>query len=175
MKKNNEDIRDSDPIAHHLLKIEWSVFGTVTWDDPMARIDSPEGEQLRRHDFDRFILKTATVFKLRPKNIAVYQSMERGAASQCHYHFLIAKKGLEKVTDIAQLCMTMEQIWKEVILADSPRNADAKRVDIVPFKSELHAEGVRYVTKRERNAAGQLDRVDFMSPRLMKMLKSLPE
>jgi|ERR1017187_1711180 hypothetical protein len=96
-----------NPIAGHLEKTSWSVFGTLTWDNDSATRFAPSTEAIHRKDFRWLVSKSASRLSLQTRNVAYYGKTEWGPAMRGHFNFLIARQGTEKVSPkvLAQPCM----------------------------------------------------------------------
>src|ERR1035437_2595006 len=102
--------KELNPIAYHLAKIEWAVFGTVTWDRDVATAYSDGAEQIRRADFHRLIGHACGHLRLRPRNLAIYGKTEWGGGMRGHYNFLVGRQGTEKSTPEI-MAATMQEFW----------------------------------------------------------------
>jgi len=96
--------------AFHLARVEWSVFGTLTWRDDARTRDTRASEQLRSGDFHWLIGMTCGRLSLRPRNLAIYRKTEWGLAKRGHCNFLIGRRGTEKTTPL-QLANTLQDLW----------------------------------------------------------------
>jgi hypothetical protein len=158
-----------DALLYHLADVEWSVFGTLTWDNWYRRLPAVNAEKLRRADFGLLKLNTCRLLNIRPKNLAYYHAMERGAG-ECHFHFLIARKGIER-HDPATVANMMQTLWNDNLKREANRKAGLGRAKIEPFDSARQSSGVAYCLKREFDESGnQLERQDYISPKLFKHL-----
>jgi hypothetical protein len=144
-----------NPICFNLLKLDWAIFGCLTWRTASYRRDNPEVDQKRFNSFYSLIRRTCKELDLKEEEIEFFVTSERGRASECHLHFLIGRKGLREVA-LNRICLTMQFLWNR-----NPQfrgnGIDANRTqwgaggqrDIVPFDHKRKFEGVAYVCKRE--------------------------
>lgn len=135
--------KELNPIAYHLAKIDWAIFGTLSWMDDSATRYSEAAEQIGQRDFRRFILHTCTRLKLRPRNLAIYGKTEWGGGMRGHYNFLVARHGT-KDTPPELLAATMLKYW-------SKKHGLAK---IEPFDAKRQWDGVSYQSKQEFDDSG---------------------
>lgn len=154
--------KNLNPIAGHLEKITWSVFGTLTWDNDSATRFAPSTERLHKKDFHWLVCKSASRLKLQSRNVAYYGKTEWGAAMHGHFNFLIARQGTEKVAPEV-LAATMQEIW----------TAQRRRSEVVPFDANRQQAGVRYQSKLEFEANGEpICPAEIISRALNVMLKN---
>lgn len=155
------------PYRYHLQHVPWAVFGSLTWSDRSKRIDTNMARYRRYQDFTHLLFLTKKHFGIRPQNFAYYQCMEWSLADECHYHFLIAKRGTEKVSP-ALLAGKMENMWM--------RDKCIGRAVVKPFDDARHLAGVSYCLKREYDFQGrERERYDNPSPVLLRRLKRAGE
>src|ERR1700733_5156843 len=150
------------PIVYSLLNIEWSVFGSLTWEHPEYRKDTQTSERLRFKDFNLLIRRTCQLLHLDKDAIQFYVTSERGDSCECHLHFLIARNGLRGVP-VTKVCLTQNYLWASNLqlttkAIESNRTLKGFRgvAKIEPFDQKRQVEGVCYVCKRE---------IDFLSGR----------
>lgn len=153
--------KNLNPIAGHLEKIAWSVFGTLTWDNDSAKRFAPSTERLHKNDFRWLVNKSASRLKLQTRNLAYYGKTEWGAAIHGHFNFLIARQGTEKVSPEV-LAATMQEIW----------STQQRRAEIVKFDANRQRQGVRYQSKLEFEANGEpICPAEIISRALISMLR----
>ena len=99
-----------NPIAYHLAKIDWSQFGTLSWDRDAATSYSEASEQIRQNDFYRLIGHTCGRLRLRPRNLAIYGKTEWGMGMRGHFNYLVSRDGT-KDTPPELLAATMLEYW----------------------------------------------------------------
>jgi hypothetical protein len=136
--------KNLNPIAGHLEKISWAVFGTLTWDNDSDTRYAIATERIHRKSFQWLVCKSAARLKLQTRNVAYYGKTEWGAAMHGHYNFLIARQGTENVSPEA-LAATMQDIW----------TAQRRRAEIEPFDPNRQRQGVRYQSKLEFENTGE--------------------
>ena len=136
--------KNLNPVAGHLEKICWSVFGTLTWDNDSATRFAPSTERIHKKDFHWLVCKSASRLKLQTRNVAYYGKTEWGAAMHGHFHFLIARQGTEKVSPEV-LAATMQEIW----------TAQRRRAEVTPFDANRQRAGCQYQSKLEFEANGR--------------------
>jgi hypothetical protein len=154
----NKEINGS---TFHLLKIDWAVTGTLSWERNFATRCSDTAEQIRQEDFHRFIQNTCGSLKLRSRELPIYGKTEWGAAMRGHYNFLIGRQGTkETAPDV--LAATMQEIW----------SSEHGRARIEPFDANRHRQCVIYQSKREFDGGGNpLSNPEFISRVLKAMFK----
>jgi hypothetical protein len=159
------------PYLYHLRKIPWAIFGTLTWSDSTRRRDTPHAEWLRCEDFKGLIGATCGQFRLRRKNLALYHALEWGKAEECHFHFLIAKNGVERVA-APILAETVQNLWR---FALKPFDGTAPGIGLAvvkPYDDAQNLNGVDYCLKREFDSKGQeRERFDFLSKSLLRLIE----
>ena len=149
------DYNKTHPIFDSLIRIEWEIFGSMTWNNRLYRRDTPEAEKKRFADFYLLIRRACQLLDLEKDEIEFFVTNERGVAGECHLHFLIAKRGLRKVA-VDIVCLTLNFLWAKNVQLTTP-SIDANSApmggrgvaDIKPFDQKRKVEGVRYVCKRE--------------------------
>ena len=102
--------RSFNPWAYHLYKIDWSVFGTGTYENDYLAYNTDRAEKLRQIDFRYFIACVCAKHRLRIKNLLFYGKTEWGANKRGHYNFLIGRRGTEKVSPEI-LAASMQELW----------------------------------------------------------------
>jgi len=93
-----------------LIKIEWAVFGVLTWKDPRYRAMTGLGIDARDKEFWDFIMGMCVELRLRSKYVGVYKADEFDPHKHGHIHFLIAKDGLAGV-EPRVLVETLKENW----------------------------------------------------------------
>lgn len=157
--------KNVNPIAVHLEKIAWSVFGTLTWDNDSATRFATSTERIHQKDFLWLICKSASRLRLQTRNLAYYGKTEWGTAIHGHFNFLIARPGTEKVSPEV-LAATMQELW----------TAQRRRAEVVPFDANRQREGVRYQSKLEfENNGEQICPAEIISRALKMMLRKNAE
>jgi len=136
--------KNLNPIACHLEKISWAVFGTLTWDNDSATRFAPLAERIHKKDFQWLVCKSASRLRLQTRNVAFYGKTEWGAAMHGHFNFLIARQGTGKVSSEV-LAATMQELW----------TARRLRAEIEPFDANRQRQGVSYQSKLEFEANGE--------------------
>lgn len=137
--------RTLNPYAYHLAKVDWSVFGTLTWEQDIFCDYTLDAELLRRGDFYWLICVACKKLKLRQRRLAIYRRTEFSQGMRGHCNFLIAKRGAEKVTS-RELAHTLTRIWTQ----ESWKGLAV----IQPFDIERHLNGITYQSKREFDSFG---------------------
>jgi hypothetical protein len=163
------------PFLYHLQKVEWHVFGTLTWKDESRRGDNAQAQRNRREDFNWLLMNTAKAFKKRLKQFKVYRCNEFGAAGECHYHYLIARNGLESIS-AEKISNLMNYYWNSYLSPfDRLNQLGIGHAVVMPFEQAMHSRGVCYCCKIEFDEIGrQRERDDYLSEGLMKLIKSIP-
>lgn len=138
------NFRTFNPDAYHLVKVNWSVQGCLTWKtDGFTNYNYGQwGEDLRRNDFQNLLDITCAKLKLRKRELVYYHKTEWGGAMLGHFHYLIGTQGIRNISP-ALLAQTMQDIW-------------AHKAEIEPFDNQLVANGVNYVTKYEFDSRGNI-------------------
>lgn len=158
------------PYLYRLADVEWAVFGTFTWKAPSRRRDTWKAEELRRHDFRDFLGALCGRLKLKRKHLALYHTMEWGAAQECHFHFLIARGAFKPESD-AELAQTIQDLWTKDFEPFDSKVAGAGTAVVVPYDKAKEHPAVEYCLKREFDSFGSpRERLDFISPALMRLL-----
>ena len=156
--------RSYNPFAYHLEKIDWAIFGTITFRDDAFTYDSNLSEELRKNECRKLIGKAATKLRLRQRRLLYYGKSEFGAGNRGHYNFLIGKDGTESVTP-SVLAGTLQDLWTGGL---HPQGTAV----IEPFRAELHKQGIAYQTKHEFDESGnRLNNPEMFSYILEKRIK----
>lgn len=154
-----------NPIAIHLAKIDWTLFGTLTWEKDSATTSSPRAEQIRQEDFLRLIGHACGRLRLRQRNLAIYGKSEWGAGMRGHYNFLVARHGTKNKTP-EKMAEIMHDYWL--------RNHGISKIK--PFDANRHWKGVKYQSKQEFDASGNpLLHSEYRSKALMSLLRKNAE
>lgn len=148
------------PIFYSLMKVEWAIFGNLTWKKPSYRKDNPRAEQDRFNCFYSLVRRTCQSLQLKQKEIQYFVTNERGNASECHLQFLIGKNGLRDMP-FDRVCLTMQFLWdnhlqltKNGIQSNRTLWGAGGRRQIEPFEPKQKIALVAYVCKRERDNFG---------------------
>jgi hypothetical protein len=105
-------------------------------------------------------------YELRFKSLAFYRATEFGKSMQPHFHFLIARDGVEHLSAI-QSSLVLKNLWERNLAPCDCRVRGIGTADIRPYE---HSLALRYCLKREYDASGnELYKDDFVSPRLLKI------
>jgi hypothetical protein len=140
----------------HLEAIEWAIFGSYTWSSESRR--NERAEWYRQDDFKHLFNQAARYYKIRGKDFAFYRAMEFGAG-ECHYHFLVAKAGINHISPI-DFSTYLKDGWRH------------GRSHVVPYDQAEGLRGVQYCLKLERDSTGRLrDRIDYPSLGLIRLIK----
>jgi hypothetical protein len=149
-----------NPYAIHLQRIEWAIFGTLTWEDDARTKYTEPAEQLRRDDFKQFIEATCGWVKIRSRELPIYSKTEWGEGMRGHCNFLVGRQGTEKVA-AERLSAVMIEIWKPT-----------GRAVIEPFNPRWQKEGVEYQSKLEYDTNFQpIFPKEYSTPVLKAMLQ----
>jgi hypothetical protein len=113
--------------------------------------------------------------KLRRRNLPYYWTLEYGKSAECHFHFLIAKTGLERLSPDLY-ANTLSDLWKGALRPfDSTRHGIGSQVNIKPYNLANEHPAVNYCLKREFDFEGkERERYDFLSQPLIKLIKANP-
>jgi hypothetical protein len=161
------------PLLYHLYRIDWAIFGTLTWESEYLRTGTFQAEKRRKEDFDRLLQHTCWQFKIRRDNLICYRAMEWGGG-ECHYHFLIGRKGIERL-DLETLAKTMNRLWQDKLETFDGGPRGIGRADVQPYDQVKEGSGVSYCLKREFNQYGEAqERFDWLSGGLKRILKRQP-
>jgi hypothetical protein len=145
-----------NPIVFSLRKLDWAVFGCVTWSDTYCQRDSRKAEFFRRGDAIRYFQVVCACLGLRFRKLVLYSKEELGSSGQqAHLHFVIAKDNLDGVS-VAKLVLALHVNWRHGIH------------DIRSFDSTRKIDGLRYVSKLEPDRPP----VEYISPALMSLAQS---
>ena len=156
------------PYAFHLAKLDWAVFGALTFNSDFLRGESVGAQRKRVDLFSRLLGKTCERNHLRRRNLAIYRKTEYGSAMQAHFHFLIAAKGLGACSP-EQFAQTAQELWtKPGPFRNSVGGWHGRwEAKIEPFDASRHWEGIAYQAKIERDARGnRLELDEYLSGKL---------
>lgn len=159
------------PELYHLLSIEWATFGTLTWRFEFRRKPTFKAEGFRRWDFRRLLNVARQRLKVRWKKLAYLHATEFGTADECHFHFLMAREGLECAPEL--VAGTLREIWTGALFDQQNHRHVGGTAVIEPFDPSLHWQGASYCMKREFDRWGQpRERFQFMSLPLIKLIQN---
>jgi len=165
-------------LLHHLPKVDWAVFGMVTWSSALRRRDTPMASMGRKYDFFGVLRRTCSRLKLRLGDIAVYSATEFGSAGECHLHFLVARAGLRHVTP-EEFAREFTHQWCEEFQPFHHINGWAGflgpglgKADVKPYEDRYGHRGVAYCLKREFDDRGrEQERYDYVSKKLFSIIR----
>jgi hypothetical protein len=156
--------RSFNPMAYHLAKIDWSVFGTGTFEHDWLTFNTAKAEDFRQIEFFSLIGCLCAKHRLRARNLVFYGKTEWGENRRGHFNFLIGRRGTEKISPEI-LAASMQELWT----SGERRRGIAK---IEPFRQDWHLEGILYQSKYEHDAYGeQLPICEVLSPMLEKVIR----
>jgi len=156
--------RSFNPMAYHLAKIDWSVFGTGTFALDWLTHNTAKAEEFRRKEFFNLLFCVCMKHRLRQRDLVYYGKTEWGANKRGHFNFLIGRRGTERISP-ESLAASMQELWT----TGNHRRGNAK---IEPFNEHWHLEGVLYQSKYEFDARGeQLPISEVFSPMLQKVIR----
>ena len=166
------------PLLHHLPKVDWAVFGTLTWSLASRRRDTPMASMGRRYDFFGVLRQTCARLKLRLGNVAIYYATEFGAAGECHLHFLVARAGLRHVTP-EEFAREFTHQWCEEFRPFHRINGwegfvgpGVGKAEVKPYEERYGHRGVAYCLKREFDDRGrEQERYDYVSKKLFNIIR----
>lgn len=156
------------PFAYHLGKVEWGVFGTLTFGSSWLTSQSLRAKAVREKLFNDLLKETCKRCGSRYRNLAVYRKTEYGGAMQAHHVFLIAAKGLYPSTP-EQFATTSQTVWSSgQMLAGSGKRL--WQAVIEPFDKARHWNAVTYQAKMERDASGKwIELEEYCSGKLKRL------
>ena len=156
------------PFAYHLGKVEWGVFGTVTFGSGWLTGQSSWAKAEREQLFTDLLQETCKRCGSRYRNLAVYRKTEYGGAMQAHHVFLIAAKGLYPASP-QLFAETSQAIWKEGQVFEESGKGLWQAV-IEPFDKARHWNAVTYQAKMERDASGKwIELEEYCSGKLKRL------
>jgi len=155
----------NNPIAYHLAQVNWSIFGTLTWQVDSRSINTATAKTLRMNDFRWLMLNACAILRIKTKRLAFYRKTEWGGGDRAHYNFLIAKDGLPADVTAKTLADTLSRVWRQP-------SGHRGLCEIEPFDNETHLQGVLYQCKYEFDAtSSQFECDEYRSPALSKILQ----
>jgi hypothetical protein len=160
------------PYLYHLNKINWLIFGSLTWANEHRRKYSPIANWKRNNDFNDFINIFGGQFKFRKRNLCYYKATEFGGAGEVHCHFLIAREGRDHIEpDI--YCNYLNDLWVNQMQASDSSLKGMGTAFIVPYDESKQYPGVKYCLKREFISRDEeQEREDYLSKGLIKLIKA---
>ena len=163
---------DYHPYLYSLIKINWFIFGSLTWAYEYRRTNSPKAAWYRRRDFDQFINAFCGQYKFRKKNLAYYKATEYGTFGEAHCHFLIAGEGCDYL-EPETYCTSLKNLWENQLMAFDYNKRGMGTADIVPYDKAKEYPGVKYCLKREYISRDEeREREDYLSKGLKKLIKA---
>jgi hypothetical protein len=130
-----------NPICLSLGKIDWAIFGCLTFQRDFLTYDTKDSEALRQTEFRRLLTGACAKHNVRPRNLLFYIKTERGVSDRGHFHFLIGKERIETVSPEG-FSKTMRELWT----SGAYRRGTAK---IESFQEDLKLDGILYQSKYE--------------------------
>jgi hypothetical protein len=154
------DKRLINPISESLSKIDWKIFGCLTFDNNKFTHDLKFSEDLRKKEFLNLMNGIRGEFRLRGRDLMFYGKSEFGVAKRGHYHFLVGESGLETI-QASKLASRMAAMWTD------KNHYRGEQVKIEPFRHDLAHEGVIYQSKLEYDSQGEpMSPNEIISPKL---------
>jgi hypothetical protein len=183
--------KEVSPYFHSIKgDIDWSIFGTLTWNDkrsdklferrtnewvrytPRRVLGRGRNEWCRKHDFNYLMLETCRQLRIRDRKLCYYQTLELDALEGAHYHFLIAHNGIANVSP-AMLADCISNIW----LLQKPFDSQERgfgRSEIRPYEQALGSAGVKYCLKLQKDERGDLrEKFDNLSNGLIRLASAI--
>jgi hypothetical protein len=152
-----------NPMSFHLAKIDWSIFGTATFEDDKFTKNTKQSEDLRQKEFFNLMWSICRKFDLRLRNLVYFGKSEFGAGGRGHFNFLIGRRGTEKINSEI-LAASLQEFWT----TGDGRRGGAK---IEPFNKGWTLEGVLYQSKYEFDNRGEWRPPnEIFSPMLKKII-----
>lgn len=162
------------PYLYHLIKVEWFIFGSLTWARDSRRTHSESAGQMRRIDFNDLISAFCGQLKLRRRNLGIYKATEFGKSGEPHYHFLIAKDGCDHLS-ASECAQRLTNLWQSSLKPYGYNERGIGMAIIKPYDEAKEHPAAKYCLKREFDETGkEWERDDFLSSRLMKLIP-IPE
>lgn len=141
------------PLLFSLRKVNWSLWGSLTWNDALHRSDTDRARKLRHADFDALLTRACVDLGIKRKHVGYHYATEYGISNQCHLHFLLwDKRGCISSEDLAA---KIQEVWNtEFVLAR--RAGDIARGAVVEAYDHTCSSkpAVQYCLKREFDANG---------------------
>jgi hypothetical protein len=158
------------PYLYSLNKVNWFIFGSLTWKFESRRGLSEKAQWLRRRDFSGLLTSFCNMYRLRGRHLAYYRATEFGNAAQPHFHFLIAKKNLEHLS-AGDCSQTLKQFWEQILRPYDCNSLGIGSANVVAYNEAFQHPAVKYCLKREFDYKGdEWERYDFMSEALRKLI-----
>lgn len=161
---NDYLIKDTtDPISYSLMKIDWRIFGTFTYNRKYFLKNDIKEKEMVSVCPKMFFFALRSRFRIKKKNFELYYLNETDEMLKTHIHFLLSKKTLQNVNyfDLVEFCVVkwnslngLYNTQKDIQLIDTSR------------KENL----VRYVCKRKTGINGIADNDYYMSKTLFRTL-----
>ena len=152
--------RRYNPFLFSLSKIEWALFGTLTWNIEALRTNSFNSESRRKSAFQNSMNQVSKNYRIRHKHLAYFRTTEYSPAGLGHFHFVLARKSIAWL-DAANVADFIEKIWQE--------NGTAEvNVAYTPTDSENF---IKYACKPDYwNHSNE--KFDYLSDGLKKLLRN---
>ena len=166
------------PLLHHLPKVDWAIFGTLTWSEALRRLRSAEAHWWRHYDFRGALFRVCKLLGLRGDDIAIYYATEFGGAEECHFQFLVARAGLRHVTP-EEFAREFTHQWCEVFRPCLRKDGwkgfvgpGVGKAEVKPYEERYGHRGVAYCLKREFDDRGrEQERYDYVSKKLFNIIR----
>jgi len=154
------------PYLEAFSRVEWFLFGSLTWKFESRRALTDRAEFNRQRDFRSLLTVFCIKHRLRYKSLAFYRAREFGGSMQPHYHFLIARHGLEDLSAV-QCALTLKCLWEKILTPCDCRGRGIGTADVRPYEGSTVLE---YCLKREFDDVGcELEKSDFLSTQLLRL------
>lgn len=182
--------REYSPYLHSFERkaVEWAIFGSLSWGADVAKRPSLGREWFpyqrhrdnrrkewaewhREQDFRRLMHETCKLFRIQGRKLAYYRALEFGTNDQCHYHFLVAKTGIERVSQQI-FANAMQDLWQNKLKPFDSSVPGMGRAVILPYDNARELRGVKYCLELERDNRGELrERIDYPSKALIELCR----
>ena len=133
---------DYSGYLHPLQRLNWKVFGTLTFRDKSKRYGTERGTKLRNDDFYRLLSNSSYKLKINLDYVPYFHRHENAITSGWHIHFIIAECRALKDISARALCGELSSSWNRDFRG--PRGVNGT-CEIEPFDNEK--DGLKYICK----------------------------
>lgn len=156
--------KQPNPYYYHFIKLDWAVFGSLSWKNEYMHRYCYDSAQLSKRDCYSMIRNACDALGLRRKNLGIYFKPECSTGQISNAHFIIANHALKSVAP-GMLADTLQSVWRDQFKLGTCK--------IEPFDVTRKEQGLSYITKSEFDLRGvPIEPYDHLSKTLTRLIRS---
>ena len=128
-----------------LERLQWKVFGTLTFRDKSKRKSTPRSTSLRNDDFSRLLDNSFYKLNINHELVPYFCRHEESVQDAWHIHFIIAECKALKALSAKAICAELNASWHRDFRGVRGINGTSH---IEPFNAEMP--GLKYICKLDK-------------------------